>query len=170
MPLQVRLIDVLGQRTLDLPERPVDHPLVVGRASDADVQIPSTSVSRRHCLLAVYEGQWTIQDAGSSGGTFVNGQPVTASMYLQSGDVVSLGSGADAARLEIDPFGAERVLSGTGAVATAATTPFLPQPHSLPPNFAGAPAGPAGNPPPYTDDLAAGDDNAGFAPQTPQVS
>ena len=57
MSLQVRLRHTLGERLLELPDRPVDEPVVVGRSSAADVQVPSVTVSQRHCVLVVHEGR-----------------------------------------------------------------------------------------------------------------
>ena len=106
----------LGQQITDLPDRPMTQPLIVGRSADADVQVPAVNVSRRHCLIFVHEGRWVLQDGGSSGGTQVNGQQITDSVYLNSGDVVILGSGEDAAQIVIDPF-------GQGVKAAAIVTP-----------------------------------------------
>lgn len=46
-------------------------PVVVGRAPDCDVVLPSPSVSRRHATLELRDGQLLLADAGSSAGTFV---------------------------------------------------------------------------------------------------
>ena len=62
---QVRLIHPLGDRLIDLPPREIDRPLVVGRAMDADIPVPSVNVSRRHCVLFMHEGRWVIEDGRS---------------------------------------------------------------------------------------------------------
>jgi hypothetical protein len=124
MPLQVRLIHSLGQQVVELPERLMDKPLVVGRSAEAEVQVPAANVSRRHCLFFVHEGRWVLQDGGSSAGTLVNGQAVSESVYLNSGDVVSLGGEENAAQIVIDPF-------GQGVIATAtlpSAAPAAPRP------------------------------------------
>ena len=82
MTLQIRLVHPQGERLLELPEKTIELPAVVGRAADADVQIPAVSVSRRHCVLFVHQGKWAIADGGSSGGTLVNGQRVTGSVLI----------------------------------------------------------------------------------------
>jgi hypothetical protein len=63
--------------------------LVVGRATTSDIRFDDEHVSRTHASLRQKGGRVWVQDLGSSGGTFVNGQPVTAAQELISGDVVS---------------------------------------------------------------------------------
>ena len=48
----------LGDRILELPERSVESPLIIGRGADADVQIPSIHVALQHLALFVHEGRW----------------------------------------------------------------------------------------------------------------
>jgi ABC-type multidrug transport system ATPase subunit len=48
----------------------------IGRDPDADVVVDTPVVSWRHAQLLVAAGQWLIQDAGSTNGTFSDGQPV----------------------------------------------------------------------------------------------
>src|SRR5688572_31024559 len=105
MGLQVRVCHALGERLMDLPARTVEHPVVVGRSSSADVQVPSVSVGQKHCALFVHEGVWVVQDLGGTSGTFVNGQQVRSPMALNIGDVVTVGSEAAAPKIEIDPAG-----------------------------------------------------------------
>ncbi|HEY8667135.1 MAG TPA: FHA domain-containing protein [Tepidisphaeraceae bacterium] len=103
MGLQVRVYHSLGDKIVDLAVRDVENPLIIGRASGSDVQIPSTNVSRRHCVLFVHEGRWVVQDAGSSTGTFLNGERLGAPAFLSAGDVISLGAEPNPPMLVIDP-------------------------------------------------------------------
>lgn len=91
MPLCVNLSHALGSRTDRFEDRGVDRPLVVGRAADADLQVPSVQVSATHCVLFVHEGRWIVQDAGSRAGTFLNGQRVHGPMPVHEGDEIALG-------------------------------------------------------------------------------
>src|SRR5215471_6001123 len=92
MALQVRLVHALGDRLIDLAEKTIESPVVVGRAGDADLPVPVVSVSRRQCLLYVYDGRWVVADGnGGGGGTFLNGKPVARPTVLRSGDVLTLG-------------------------------------------------------------------------------
>jgi hypothetical protein len=103
MGLQLRLADSLGERLLELDVRPPDRANVVGRAADAEVEVPSSSVNNRHCLLFVRDGRWVVQDAGSANGTFVNGKRLTAPAFVRSGDAITLGAGSNPPKLTVDP-------------------------------------------------------------------
>jgi pSer/pThr/pTyr-binding forkhead associated (FHA) protein len=54
------------------------------------MQLLDRSVSRKHALLRYAGEAWYIQDQGSAGGTFVNGQQITA-RQLKSGYRISIG-------------------------------------------------------------------------------
>jgi len=114
MGLQVRLRHTLGERLLDLPDRPVEKPLVVGRAREADLKVPSVSVAPEHCALFVHEGQWVLQDM-SNGLTFVNGSALEGPTPLCVGDVIVLGADASPATVEVDPAGAAQGRTGEPA-------------------------------------------------------
>jgi hypothetical protein len=115
MPLQVRLRHSLGERVLELPDRPATEPLLVGRAREADLQIPSTGASPQHGWLFVHEGQWTVQPAG--GPITVNGQPISEATLLAIGDVIRLGIDANAPTIEIEPLAASQGRSGPAVAA-----------------------------------------------------
>lgn len=66
--------------------------LVVGRGNDVDLQLDHESVSRRHALFRVENGQPTVEDLQSSNGTLVNGQAIAGRVRLAIGDRISLGS------------------------------------------------------------------------------
>lgn len=73
----------------------VDGPTIaLGRdpASNVSFEGPeSSSVSWRHAQIDVGDRGASLNDLGSSNGTFLNGQPVKASRPLTAGDVVGLG-------------------------------------------------------------------------------
>lgn len=64
---------------------------VLGRDPRCDVWIDATGVSRRHARIVVTGKQATIEDLGSSNGTFVRGRRITSPGQLANGDVVELG-------------------------------------------------------------------------------
>lgn len=68
------------------PERPV----TIGRENTNTVVIESPFVSKAHAILQYREGQYVLEDLGSSNGTRVNGQPIDQ-VSLQPGDVVEFG-------------------------------------------------------------------------------
>ncbi len=63
----------------------------VGRTRTSDVQLDDMSVSGRHARIDRREGQFYLEDVGSTAGTLVNGAPVDAAKPLRSGDVIKLG-------------------------------------------------------------------------------
>jgi hypothetical protein len=125
MPLQIRVRHALGERLMELPDRTVEGPVVVGRSASSDVQIPSVNVVPRHCALFRHEGRWVVQDLGGTTGTFVNGQPVTGPTPLHVGDVITVGAEATPPTIEVDPAAAAEGRTGWAGElpATAAMPP-----------------------------------------------
>ena len=85
---------------------------VIGHSDAADLILKDKYVSHRHALITVDEnGQVTVHDLNSTGGTFVNDEQIDAPRALQSGDIVRF---ADVeARFE----------AATAATAAATATP-----------------------------------------------
>ncbi len=65
--------------------------IVVGRSSDLDMVLVEEMVSRRHARILMKEGAITIQDLGSTNGTFVNGEKIRRA-NLREGDRVLIGT------------------------------------------------------------------------------
>jgi pSer/pThr/pTyr-binding forkhead associated (FHA) protein len=70
--------------------RPVGAGLRVGRASDADVQVNSLKMSRRHFELRSQGKKVFLQDLRSRSGTYVNNVRVDT-RELRDGDIISAG-------------------------------------------------------------------------------
>jgi pSer/pThr/pTyr-binding forkhead associated (FHA) protein len=119
--------------------------LTIGRDSSNGVSINDAEVSRKHARLTFQGGKYVIEDLGSTNGTFVNGQRLSSSAVLKSGDVVSLGEQIVLLfeTLSVDP--GATMASPRKARATAAPAPAPAAPMPAPAqNYAGqAPAGPA---------------------------
>jgi len=64
---------------------------VFGRGDADVVELPSTTVSRRHARISFDQDPW-IEDLGSKNGTFVGDRQVTSRVRLSDGDRVRLGS------------------------------------------------------------------------------
>ncbi len=79
---------VWGSKEIPLGEG--DH--VIGRTSEADVQITELSVSRRHARLSIATGYAAIEDLGSKNGTWLRGLRVLACTPIEDGDEIRLGS------------------------------------------------------------------------------
>ena len=71
---------------------PITHwETVIGRSKSCDVTVNFSTVSRNHAVLTRYDdGSWTISDAGSRAGTFVNDRPVQI-CALKSRDRINIG-------------------------------------------------------------------------------
>jgi serine phosphatase RsbU (regulator of sigma subunit) len=66
-------------------------PFTLGRQSDNDLVLLDNRISRRHASVVLDDEGYVLQDEGSRHGTFVNGERVTNSHKLQSGDQIGLG-------------------------------------------------------------------------------
>ena len=64
---------------------------VLGRGADDVIEMPSTTISRRHATIRFNDEAW-LEDLGSKNGTFVGDSPVTEPVRLADGDHVRFGS------------------------------------------------------------------------------
>lgn len=105
----VKLPNIVDAGGREQPVRPGEN--VVGR--EADIAVPDSRVSRRHAILTNQHGQITLEDAGSTNGTKVDGQTITAGekRVLKGGETISFG-------------GAEVRLSMPGEASSNATAVF----------------------------------------------
>jgi len=75
----------VGER---LPLRAVN---AIGRDAGNDVVLNDEAASAKHALLEFAEGEWWIEDSGSTNGTLVNGEVVRSRERVQYGDEVAIG-------------------------------------------------------------------------------
>jgi len=83
-----------GTREIPLVFKPGGRRLNVGRASDNDLNLNDTSVSKIHAaLLMTTEGALLVADTGSTNGTYLNGRRISygESRLIEDGDVVGFG-------------------------------------------------------------------------------
>jgi DNA-binding winged helix-turn-helix (wHTH) protein len=64
---------------------------VIGRGSEANVQLDHATVSRRHARLSVGPSGATLEDLGSKNGTTLDGKPVAEPRALRHGDRFACG-------------------------------------------------------------------------------
>ncbi len=67
------------------------HEIVIGRSSDLDMVLVEEMVSRKHARIAMEGGEISIEDLGSTNGTFVNGEKIRRAT-LKEGDRVLIGT------------------------------------------------------------------------------
>jgi predicted component of type VI protein secretion system len=68
-----------------------DQPITIGRSADADIVLLDERVSRIHCGVRLWDGDFYIKDLKSRNGTWVNNVKVDVAK-LRAGDVIRVGS------------------------------------------------------------------------------
>jgi pSer/pThr/pTyr-binding forkhead associated (FHA) protein len=74
----------------EFPLRP-NREIIIGRSSDLDMVLVEDMVSRKHAKITTDDHVVTIQDLGSTNGTFVNGEKVRKA-DLKDGDRILIGT------------------------------------------------------------------------------
>ena len=79
--------------------------LILGRDLTADIVINDAEVSRKHARLVAQQDGYLLEDLGSTNGTVVNGQRISAPYLLVGGEVITIGEQISLAceRTQIDP-------------------------------------------------------------------
>ncbi len=71
---------------------PLDtHPALIGRHPAAVIRLDLPDVSRRHAQIVHEQGQFFLEDLGSSNGTFLNGLPLKGRASLRGEDRITIG-------------------------------------------------------------------------------
>jgi predicted component of type VI protein secretion system len=120
-------------------EHAVESGTTIGREG-CDITIADPDVSRRHAAVQIVSGELSIEDLGSTNGTLVNGEAITARRSLREGDEVQIGSTVWRLRA---PAGATRLTERPSAPAsqpTALRPAGAPEPPAPEPATAEAPA------------------------------
>jgi len=69
----------------------MEKQIVIGRSSELDMVLVEDMVSRKHAKITVAGGKITIEDLGSTNGTFVNGEKIKQAR-LKEGDRILIGT------------------------------------------------------------------------------
>ncbi len=112
--------------------------ITIGRDITNDITINDPEVSRHHLRFTRGAGGFTLEDLGSTNGTFVNGQRLTGAKPLNNGDMLGLG--------ETVTLGYE-MARGAAPAAGADMAPVAPQSPLRAPT---APIGQGGSYSPYS--------------------
>lgn len=71
---------------------PLGDELSVGRAAGCQVTIDDTFVSQIHARVFARDGQFLVEDLGSTNGTYLNRKKVSGPMVMQPGDQLQVGN------------------------------------------------------------------------------
>ena len=69
----------------------IDIAVTIGRGQECDIQFNDNYLSSRHARVANDNGDLTIEDLGSTNGTYVNQELVVGRVLLTRGDIVQVG-------------------------------------------------------------------------------
>jgi hypothetical protein len=101
--------------------------IYIGRDVSNDLVINDAEVSRRHARLTAQSGSYSLEDLGSTNGTFVNGQRVTRPHLLRPGEMVLFGENVSLA-YEIDQYDPDATMIGAGPMAAPPPAREVPPP------------------------------------------
>lgn len=88
-----RLVGVSGPVSGEVFLLETAAPFTVGREEGNTLALTQdNTLSRRHARVEARGGGWVVADAGSSNGTYVNGQKVEGSIAIAPGDEIQVGS------------------------------------------------------------------------------
>jgi pSer/pThr/pTyr-binding forkhead associated (FHA) protein len=68
-----------------------DVPVTIGRAQDSTVVLDDDYASSRHARLFPRDGQWLVEDLGSTNGTYLDREKVTAPTAVPLGVPIRIG-------------------------------------------------------------------------------
>lgn len=68
-----------------------DAPLLIGRGTDAAIRLDDDYVSTRHARVVASDGQWFVEDLGSTNGTYVGASRITQPTPIALGMQVRVG-------------------------------------------------------------------------------
>ena len=144
-------------------EHPVEPGSTIGREG-CDITLSDPDVSRRHAAVETSNGGLSIEDLGSTNGTFVNGERITAPRALRDGDEIQIGSTVWRLRA---PVAATR-LTDVPSEATPSSQPTTLRPAAPEPATEEAPPAPEPPPqqPPAPAPSVAAESAPGAAPPT----
>ena len=111
-----------------------ENNMTIGRERINDIVVNDPEVSRRHSRIAQTQDGYTIEDLGSTNGTFVNGQRITTPTRLYHGDTLEFGESIrvvflnDKSVRNLDAAIDEMMGGATEVLSSAGFAPISPTP------------------------------------------
>ncbi len=105
--------------------------LFLGRDLSNDIVINDPEVSRRHARLVLTGNTYAIEDLGSTNGTFLRGQRLTAPVLLTPGEVITFGENM-LLKYDFAVVDPDATVAAFRRPALGASQPVIPQSQPLP--------------------------------------
>lgn len=86
---QLRIVEPSNQRGRSFA---LSSELTVGRAAGCQVTLDDTYASQIHARVFARDGQFLVEDLGSTNGTYLNRQKVNGPMVISPGDQLQIGN------------------------------------------------------------------------------
>ena len=67
------------------------EPVTIGRGSDCQIKLDDDYSSTRHARVFLSDGQWWVEDLGSTNGTYLDGQRLTRPVQAEIGGSIRIG-------------------------------------------------------------------------------
>jgi predicted component of type VI protein secretion system len=122
----VRLI-VLNGKSAGRELKVTSDEFVVGRSEECQLRPKSDSISRRHCVIRLRDGNAFVEDLQSKNGTYLDGEKIAGERQLTSGCMLRIGRLEcqvlfdDPAEMPLDKSGGEQIAEESWADDTDIT-------------------------------------------------
>ncbi|MBN2044691.1 MAG: FHA domain-containing protein [Anaerolineales bacterium] len=90
--------------------------VTIGRDINNEIVINDAEVSRKHCRLTMAEDSFSIEDLGSTNGTWINERRISGRHILRNGETVRLGDNITLI-YEMVGYDADATIASSGATA-----------------------------------------------------
>src|SRR5687768_6502231 len=114
--LQLRIIDGIRTRVVQIEDRDGTRPVRIGSAPDCDIRVGAGAPVQ--CEMFIHHGRWVVKNALPNAPIRVGGKVVSKGAYLSAEDRISLGDSERAAVIEVGP-----VAVAAGGIAARPTAP-----------------------------------------------